>query len=114
MRAYDELVAEAAAADVSGWDFGWLDGRATEERPPWGYARMLAANLAAVRSALDVETGGGEVVGEAAVLPARMVVTEAWPAQRGAGVPASGASWGSGPRGERRPASAWRTACSTS
>ena len=79
MRAYEELVVEAAAADVSGWDFGWLDGRATEERPPWGYARMLAANLATVRSALDVETGGGEVVDEAAVLPARMVVTEAWP-----------------------------------
>ena len=79
MRVHDELVAEAAAADVSGWDFGWLDGRATEERPPWGYARMLAASLVAVRSALDVETGGGEVVGEAAVLPARMVVTEAWP-----------------------------------
>jgi SAM-dependent methyltransferase len=79
VRAYEELVAEAAAADVSGWDFGWLDGRATEERPPWGYARLLAADLATAPSALDVDTGGGEVVGEAAVLPARMVVTEAWP-----------------------------------
>ena len=79
MRPFEELVAEAAAADVSGWDFGWLEGRATEERPPWGYARRLAANLAEVPSALDVDTGGGEVVGEAAVLPARMVVTEAWP-----------------------------------
>lgn len=32
MRTYEELVAEAAAADVTGWDFSWLDGRAIEER----------------------------------------------------------------------------------
>ena len=79
MRAYEELVAEAEATDVSGWDFGWLAGRATEERPPWGYARLLAASLGTVASALDVDTGGGEVVGEADVLPPRMVVTEPWP-----------------------------------
>ncbi|MGH3967715.1 MAG: SAM-dependent methyltransferase, partial [Mycobacterium sp.] len=30
---FDELVAQAAAAPVHGWDFSWLDGRATEERP---------------------------------------------------------------------------------
>ena len=53
MRSFDDLVAEAAAVDVSGWDFSWLGGRATEERPPWGYARLLAARLAQVASALD-------------------------------------------------------------
>lgn len=30
---FDDLVAEADAVDVSGWDFSWLDGRATEQRP---------------------------------------------------------------------------------
>ena len=79
MRSFEELVAEAAAADVDGWDFGWLAGRATEERPPWGYARLLADRLARVGSALDVDTGGGEVVAQAPELPARMVVTEGWP-----------------------------------
>jgi SAM-dependent methyltransferase len=64
---------------VTGWDFDWLDARATEERPPWGYARMLSARLATVRSALDIDTGGGEVVAEAPTLPARMCVTESWP-----------------------------------
>lgn len=78
MRPYPELVAEALAADVTGWDFGWLDGRATEERPPWGYARLLATRLAQVGSALDIDTGGGEVVDEAPAFPTRMVVTEAW------------------------------------
>ena len=46
VRTFEDLVDEAVAVDVSGWDFGWLDGRATEERPPWGYSRMLAARLA--------------------------------------------------------------------
>lgn len=79
MRSYEELVSEAEAADVDGWGFDWLTGRATEERPSWGFARLLAQRLATVESALDLDTGGGEVVGEAGVLPSRMVVTEAWP-----------------------------------
>ena len=32
MRSFEELVAEAESADATGWGFGWLDGRATEER----------------------------------------------------------------------------------
>jgi SAM-dependent methyltransferase len=79
MRAFDTLVAEAAAADVSGWGFAWLEGRATEERPPWGYARMLAARLGSADAALDIDTGGGEVIGQVPVLPRRMCVTETWP-----------------------------------
>ncbi len=79
MRAFDDLVAEAAAADVAGWGFGWLDGRATEERPPWGYADLLAHRLDEVDSALDIDTGGGEVLAEAPRFPPRMVATEAWP-----------------------------------
>ena len=35
-RSFDELVSEADAAPVDGWDFSWLDVRATEERPSWG------------------------------------------------------------------------------
>lgn len=72
-------MAEAAEADVSGWGFDWLDGRATEERPPWGFAALLADRLARVESALDLDTGGGEVLSEAPVFPARMAATESWP-----------------------------------
>lgn len=79
MRSFEELVQEASATDVTGWGFGWLNGRATEERPPWGYSRLLAQRLEAADSALDMDTGGGEVVNEAPKLPARMVVTESWP-----------------------------------
>jgi SAM-dependent methyltransferase len=79
VRTFDDLVDEGAAADVSGWGFDWLDGRATEQRPPWGYSRLLAARLAQVGSALDIDTGGGEILAEVPRLPSRMVVTEGWP-----------------------------------
>ncbi|GAA4346260.1 class I SAM-dependent methyltransferase [Angustibacter luteus] len=78
MRTFDELVSEADRADVTGWGFDWLDGRASEERPPWGYARLLAGRLRTVRSALDLDTGGGEVLAEMPELPARMCATEGW------------------------------------
>jgi len=83
MRTFEELVAEAEAADVTGWDFSWLDGRATEERPSWGYQRLLAQHLATARSALDIQTGGGEVLAGALDLavsrPAALAATESWP-----------------------------------
>ena len=79
MRGFDEFVAEAGATDVGGWGFDWLEGRATEERPPWGYSRLLAKRLPHVQSALDIDTGDGEVIAEVPTLPGRMWVTESWP-----------------------------------
>jgi hypothetical protein len=80
VRSFDQLVGAAAAADVTGWGFDWLNGRATEERPPWGYANLLAHRLGQVDSALDIDTGGGEVLAKVLTFPRRMVGTEAWPA----------------------------------
>lgn len=79
MRDFEELAAEAVCADVTGWGFAWLAGRATEQRPPWGFSRQLAERLARAECALDIDTGGGEVIDAAPVLPPRMVVTEPWP-----------------------------------
>jgi SAM-dependent methyltransferase len=76
---FDALVAEAEAAPIAGWDFSWLDGRATEERPPWGYARMVASRLPDVDGLLDVQTGGGEMLASVRPLPPRTVATEPWP-----------------------------------
>jgi SAM-dependent methyltransferase len=80
-RSFDALVEEAAAAPVDGWDFGWLDGRATEERPSWGYQRLLGGRLAGATAALDIQTGGGEVLAGAVTgrFPPTMVATEGWP-----------------------------------
>lgn len=76
---FEALVAEAAAVSVDGWDFSWLDGRATEERPSWGYARAMADRMGRARAALDIQTGGGEVLASVPKLPPLAVATESWP-----------------------------------
>ncbi|MFI8854007.1 class I SAM-dependent methyltransferase [Streptomyces sp. 891-h] len=78
-RSFADLVAEAASVSVDGWDFSWLEGRATEERPSWGYQRHSSARLATASAALDLQTGGGEVLAEAEKLPPVMAATESWP-----------------------------------
>src|SRR3984885_156037 len=78
-RTVDELVAEADSVSVAGWDFSWLDGRGTEERPSWQYQRLLRGRLAQVQSALDLYTGGGEVLAGARPFPPTMAATEPWP-----------------------------------
>lgn len=76
---FDELIRLGASADVTGWGFSWLDGHATEERPPWGYARQLAERLRTASASLDIQTGGGEVLAQAECYPPVAVATESWP-----------------------------------
>ncbi|MGW5067620.1 class I SAM-dependent methyltransferase [Streptomyces cyaneofuscatus] len=76
---FEALVAEAGSVSVDGWDFSWLEGRATEQRPSWGYARAMAGRLGEARAALDIQTGGGEVLAAAPKLPPVTVATESWP-----------------------------------
>ncbi|GAA2639834.1 class I SAM-dependent methyltransferase [Streptomyces vastus] len=76
---FEELVAEAEAAPTEGWDFSWFEGRATEARPSWGYARAMGERLAKAEAALDIQTGGGEVLNSADRLPPLTVATEGWP-----------------------------------
>jgi SAM-dependent methyltransferase len=78
-RTFDDLVAEAAAAPVEGWDFSWLNGRGTEQRPSWGYQRLMSQRLATVSAALDIDTGGGEVLAGAEKFPPTMAATESYP-----------------------------------
>ncbi|NKY35703.1 class I SAM-dependent methyltransferase [Nocardia speluncae] len=78
-RTFQDLVGEAASVSVTGWDFSWLDGRATEVRPSWGYQRLMSARLKTATAALDIQTGGGEVLAEAENFPPAMAATESWP-----------------------------------
>jgi SAM-dependent methyltransferase len=78
-RTFDDLVAEAVSVSVDGWDFSWLDGRATEERPSWGYQRLMSQRLATASAALDIDTGGGEVLAGAQTFPPTMAAVESWP-----------------------------------
>jgi SAM-dependent methyltransferase len=81
---FDDLVAEGEAVPTEGWDFSWFEGRATEERPPWGYARLLGERMATIAAkpdgaALDLQTGGGEVLATVPAAPPTLAATEAWP-----------------------------------
>ncbi|WP_150252219.1 class I SAM-dependent methyltransferase [Nocardiopsis deserti] len=78
-RDFDELVAEADAEPTQGWDFSWLEGRATEQRPSWGYQRTMAGHMARASAALDIQTGGGEVLAGIPERPRLTVATESWP-----------------------------------
>ncbi|MFV8189426.1 MULTISPECIES: methyltransferase domain-containing protein [unclassified Streptomyces] len=82
-RSFEDLVAEGVAVPTEGWDFSWFEGRATEERPSWGYAVSLAERLGEATAALDLQTGGGEVLdfalGRAVKTPVLTAATEGWP-----------------------------------
>jgi SAM-dependent methyltransferase len=78
VRDVEELIAEGEAEPTDGWDFSWFEGRATEERPSWGYLGLITARVATANAVLDVQTGGGEVTAKALPSPARLVATESW------------------------------------
>jgi len=85
-RTLEELIAEGDAAPLAGWDFSWFDGRATEERPSWGYARLISERIGRADAVLDIQTGGGEVLAGAVRRgatgtgrPRRLAATESWP-----------------------------------
>lgn len=80
MATFEELVAEGSTVPVEGWDFSWFAGRATEERPSWGYARLMGERMATARRALDLQTGGGEVLATIPRAPEVLIATEGWPA----------------------------------
>lgn len=77
-HSFDNLVAEAEAAPMGGWDFAWLAGRATEQRPSWGYQQSMGHKMAQATAALDIQTGGGEVLAGIQKLPKLTVATESW------------------------------------
>jgi SAM-dependent methyltransferase len=76
---FEDLLAEGSAVPTAGWDFSWFAGRATEQRPPWGYARRMGERMAAAEAGLDVQTGGGEVLAGIRKAPPLLAATESWP-----------------------------------
>ncbi len=79
MATFEHLIAEALAVPVEGWDFAWFRGRATEQRPSWGYSRIMGERMALAQRALDLQTGGGEVLAAIPKPPPRLIATEGWP-----------------------------------
>jgi len=80
MATFEQLVAQAQAAPVSGWDFAWLTARSsTAGRLPWDYRAEVPRLSADATSLLDMGTGGGEWLARLTPQPPRTVATEGWP-----------------------------------
>ena len=75
---FDALIDAADRAPIDGWDFSWLDGRATEDRPSWGYSGIVAARAAVASRMLDLQSGGGELLAQLPVLPPLLVAVEGY------------------------------------
>ncbi len=76
---FEALVAEGESVPVEGWDFSWFEGRASEQRPSWGYASLMAERMSRARAGLDVQTGGGETLAKIPRVPPVLAATESWP-----------------------------------
>ena len=76
---FDDLVEEAEQVPIEGWDFGWLDGRAVEERPTWRYFDRVAERSGGVSTLLEVQAGVGSMIGRLPSLPRLSVATEGFP-----------------------------------
>ncbi|MGH9064515.1 MAG: class I SAM-dependent methyltransferase [Acidimicrobiales bacterium] len=79
MATFDELVTEADAAPIRGWDFSWLDDRSRTAPLPWSYRYTVADRVSVSRVMLDMGTGGGEWLSGLKSRPPLTVATEAWP-----------------------------------
>lgn len=76
MLSFEELIAEALAHPISGWDFSWLAGRLRSTAPPWSYEELVLALAVGSPDLLDLGTGGGEWLAGLGSRPARTVAVE--------------------------------------
>jgi SAM-dependent methyltransferase len=76
---FERLIAEAEAQQMSGWDWGCVEGRYIESEPPWNYREQVRAHLQPNLSLLDMGTGGGELLASMAPLPNDTWATEGYP-----------------------------------
>ena len=51
-----------ALAEIEGWDFSAIADRHYEDTPPWAYENLARPVLRGAGSALDMGTGGGEML----------------------------------------------------
>lgn len=87
VSSFESLVEEAERTPVDSWDFGWLDGRATEQRPSWRYFDLVAHRAGLVSNVLELQAGTGSMIGRLPLLPPLAVATEGFPASIVGAVP---------------------------
>lgn len=65
---------------MEGWRFSSLDGRLSEDEPPWSFEQSCRRLLRQSRAVLDMGTGGGEqLLRYRPDLPPDTTATEGWP-----------------------------------
>jgi SAM-dependent methyltransferase len=63
-----------------GWDFSYLSGRVHDDPLPWSYPQRAAELLRRSQSALDIDTGGGELLlALHPYWPPKLVAAESYP-----------------------------------
>lgn len=77
-ESFEALVTEAETAPIIGWNFDWLNGRATEERPSWKYSRLIAERYRRAEKVLDLQSGSGEMLASLPQLPPLLVAAEGY------------------------------------
>jgi len=75
---FEELVSQAVDAELKGWDFSWLRGRATGSDPSWSYPELAGELVRGSTGLLDIDTGGGELLASLAPLPQGTIAVEGW------------------------------------
>lgn len=79
MRSAADLIEEAIARPVTGWDFRWLGPRLTTHPLEWSFESLVAEHARRSTDLLDMSTGGGEWLADLPHRPERTVATESWP-----------------------------------
>jgi hypothetical protein len=73
---FERLIAEAVGQRQAGWDFSFVEGRMIEEGLSWDYAGLANERLGRASAAVDLCTGGGELLSTASHFPGVMYATE--------------------------------------
>ncbi len=81
---FDDLIRQAQAQELIGWDFSWLHARTEEDPLPWDYHALVLDRLhengrPRVQAILEIETGGGELLSQRAPFPPITWATEGYP-----------------------------------
>jgi SAM-dependent methyltransferase len=78
-KSFDELIHEAYSIPFSGWDFSGIADRWKSTPPSWDYPALAGSRMQGIRSMLDQDTGGGEILASLAPLPEITWATENYP-----------------------------------
>lgn len=73
---FESLVAEALDQRQYGWDFSFVAGRMIEDALSWDYSGLAKRRLGNATAAVDLCTGGGELLSAVNQFPGVMYATE--------------------------------------